>query len=112
VRAVGRDATTNLAPPPGCRRWQGGCGTARLGGSCHARTRSVRDTALVVLEKPMAPNPIRMEAYLKAPSQPLLHKLGVSPLYEAETDGLPHVRHERPHLDTHARKRACPLIMY
>jgi hypothetical protein len=31
----------------------------------------------------MALNPIRMEAYLEAPSQPLLHELGVPPLYKA-----------------------------
>jgi hypothetical protein len=51
----------------------------------------------------MALNPTRMEAYLETPSQPLLHELGVPPLHEAQTHSLPHVRHERPHLDTYAR---------
>ena len=76
------------------------------------RTRSVRNAALIVLEKPMALNPIRMETNLEAPSQPLLHELGVLPPHEAQSDGLPHVSHERLHADTHARQGACPLIIH
>ena len=76
----------------------------------HARLRSIRDTrpsrllgaALVVLEEAVAFNPIRMEPYLKAPSEAQVHELRELRLYETESDRLPHLGDKSIELDANS----------
>ena len=83
----------------------------RLRGRDDARPRRVVDAALVILEESVPPYTIRVKSDLEAPSQPLLHKLGMLLLYKAELHGPPHILDEGLVLYADSRQRAGTEIM-
>ena len=83
-------------------------GHGRLG---YTRAEDPRRT-LIVLEKSIALEPIRMESNLEPPSQPIVHKLGVLRRHKTHSHRPPHVRHEGVVLDRHTRQVACGALAH